>query len=185
MVEVEGSVLVVVDMQNGFVKPESAYVVPVVTDLVRRWQDAGGDSVFSRFINAPGSQYERLIKWTSVAASPEIDIIDELRPYADRATVVIDKPGYTVFTPEGDEVFAEHGWRDVVICGLTIESCVCKVAVDAFERGLTPWVVTDASGTHAGAEVYEAGLIVIRRFIGAGQLITTADLDLPAPVPAC
>ena len=174
-----GSVLVVVDMQNGFVKPASAYVVPHVVDLVRRWQDAGGATVFTRFFNAPGSQYERLVKWTKVAEAPETDIIDDLQPYAARATAVIDKKGYTLFTPEAEALVADRGWQNIVICGLTTESCVCKTAVDAFERDLTPWVVTDASGTHAGADVNEAGLIVIRRFIGAGQLITSEQIDLP------
>ncbi len=184
MVAVNSSVLVVVDMQNGFVKPASAHVVPPVVDLVRRWQAAGGDIVFTRFLNSPGSQYERLINWTSVGTAPETDIIDELAAYASRAVAVIDKPAYTPFTAEGEALFAERGWTDVVICGLTIESCVCKTAVDVFERGLTPWVVLDATGTHAGEHVYEAGRIVIRRFIGAGQLVTAADLDLPSPV-AC
>jgi nicotinamidase-related amidase len=185
MVGVTDSVLVVIDMQNGFVKPATAHVVPAVVDVVRRWQEAGGESVFTRFINAPNSQYERLLKWTSVATAPETDIVDELRPYAQRATVVIDKPGYTLFTPEAEALFAQHAWHNVVICGLTLESCVLKTAVDAFERGLTPWVLTDATDTHAGELAQEGGLLVIQRFIGGGQLITTEDLDLPlAAVPA-
>ncbi len=184
MVGVTGSVLVVIDMQNGFVKPASAYVVPRVVDLVRRWQDAGGATIFTRFINQPGGQYERLIGWTKVAVAPETDIVDELVPYAARSAAVIDKPGYTLFTEQGMAVMEAGGWHDVVICGLTIESCVLKTAVDAFERGLTPWVVTDASGTHAGAAAEEAGHLVIRRFIGAGQLVTTTDLELPAPAVA-
>lgn len=50
-IRVAGSVLVVIDMQSGFVEPASAYVVPQVVDLVRRWQNAGGDSIFTRFFN--------------------------------------------------------------------------------------------------------------------------------------
>ena len=186
MVGVTGSVLVVIDMQNGFVKPSTAYVVPRVVDLVRRWQDAGGDVVFTRFINSAGSQYERLIGWSKVAEAPETDLVDELQSYAQRATAVINKPAYTLFTPEAEQLVAERGWQDMVICGLTIESCVLKTAVDAFERHLTPWVVTDASATHAGQAATDGGLLVLERFIGAGQLITTADIDLPlATAAAC
>lgn len=184
MFKVTDSVLVVIDMQNGFVKPASAHVVPRVVDLVRRWQDAGGASIFTRFINQPDSAYERLIKWTKVATTPEIDIVPELQSYADRATAVIDKPGYTLFTPEGAAIVEAGGWRNLLICGLTVESCVLKTAVDAFEKDLVPWVVTDATGTHAGEFAEQAGLLVIRRFIGGGQLITAADIDLPAPATA-
>ena len=35
-------VLIVVDVQNGFITEDSAPVVPVIVKLVRRWQAAGG-----------------------------------------------------------------------------------------------------------------------------------------------
>lgn len=175
--KLNSTALVVIDMQRGFVRPETARIVPVVTDFVRRWQQAGGATIFTRFINEPGSLFEHLIQWTSVTTAPETDIVDELKPYAAQATAVIDKPAYTPFTDEGAEVVRKGGWTDLVFCGLTTESCVLKGAVDAFERGLTPWVLTDASGAHApGAQ--EAGLLIIGRFIGKNQLITTADLHL-------
>lgn len=180
MLDLSTSVLVVIDMQKGFVREKSAHVVPVVVDLVRRWQAAGGATVFTRFLNHPGSPYERLIGWTQLSSAPQVDLVDELQPYVAHAAAVVDKPGYTLFTSRGTEVVAAGGWRDLVICGLTTESCVCKTAVDAFEMDLTPWVVTDACGSHAGAEAHEAGLLVTRRFIGAGQLIKVADLPLAA-----
>jgi len=183
-VELSSTALVVVDMQNGFVHPESAHVVPVVVDMVRRWREAGGSIIFTRFINVPGSAFERLLQWTAVAARPDTDIIDELALLAADSPVV-DKPAYSMFTPEGIEVVEKGGWTDLVFCGLTTESCVLKSAVDAFEHGVTPWVLTDASATHAGQEAQEAGLLVTRRFIGAGQLITTNDLQLSPGGLAC
>ena len=41
-------VLVVVDVQNGFITEHSQPVIPIIVNLVRRWQAAGGDVVFSR-----------------------------------------------------------------------------------------------------------------------------------------
>jgi nicotinamidase-related amidase len=175
-VELSSAVLVVIDMQNGFVRQPSQHVVPAVVDLVDRWQAAGGATVFTRFINYPGSPYERLIGWSRVAEAPETDLVDALRPYAARATATVDKPGYTLFTDHGTQVIADGGWSDLVFCGLTTESCVCKSAVDAFERDFTPWVVTDACGSHGAVEAHEAGLLILRRFIGQGQMIASADL---------
>lgn len=48
-------VLVVVDVQNGFITGHSKPVVSVIVDLVRRWQAAHGDVVLSRYLNYPGS----------------------------------------------------------------------------------------------------------------------------------
>lgn len=176
--------LVVIDMQNGFVHPTSAHIVPVVTDLVRRWDAAGGDIVFTRFFNQPGSMYEQLMDWTAVTDKPDTDIVDPLLPFTTNHRVV-DKRGYTLFNDEGAAVVQAGGWNDLVFCGLTTESCVLKSAVDAFERDLTPWMVTDASATHAGEVAQEAGLLVASRFIGAGQLIRTTDLRLSPGAVTC
>ncbi len=170
------AVLVVVDMQNGFVNERSRHGIPTVVDLVGRWQQAGGDTIFTRFLNYPHSPYERLIGWSRLQASPETDIVDELVPYLDQARAVIDKPIYTLFTEEGAKVVREGGWTDLIFCGIATESCVLKSAVDAFEMGYTPWVVRDASASHDGQATHEAGLLVIGRFIGGGQLIEAASL---------
>lgn len=167
--------LVVIDMQNGFISSKSAPVVPRVVDLVDRWADAEGPTLFTRFVNLPGSPYERLIGWSRMQSEPETSIIDELAPAASRAVAVVEKPVYTLFAPAGAATVDRHGWTDLVLCGIATESCVLKSACDAFERGLTPWIVTDACASHAGAEAHEAGLLVARRFIGRRQLITSDD----------
>lgn len=171
------SVLVVVDMQNGFVSSRSAHIVPAVAQLVERWRDAGLPYVMTRFINEAGSPFEELIHWTRMQTSPEIDLVDALAPAASDAVAVIDKPHYSAFTPAFSDLIEQHGWRNIVVAGIATESCVLKTAADAFETpGLVPWVITDASYSHAGAEAHEAGLLVAKRFIGRGQLITTDAL---------
>ncbi|AXH92029.1 cysteine hydrolase [Micromonospora aurantiaca] len=168
-------VLVVTDMQNGFVREQSAHIVPVVVDLVRRWQATGGDTLFTRYLNYPGSPFERFFGWQRLQSSPDIDLVHDLRPFVNQG-FVLDKKIYSPFTPEGLTLFEERGWGEFYFCGIATESCVLKGAVDAFERGFTPWLVADASASHAGVEAHEAGLLVARRFIGPGQVIQLADI---------
>jgi nicotinamidase-related amidase len=137
-------VLVVIDVQNGFITEHSQPVVPIIVDLVRRWQAAHGDVVFSRYLNYVGSPFEKLIGWTKMADSPETDFVTELAPYIGPHTPVVDKYIYTLFTPEGTQLVQEHGWTDLYLCGIDTDSCVLKTAVDAFEHNLTPWIVEDA-----------------------------------------
>jgi nicotinamidase-related amidase len=177
LVVAPSAVLVVVDMQNGFISDGSASVVPVVVDLVDRWQRASGDVVFTRYRNYPGSPFERLIHWSKLRSSPQIDIVDELRAQAQRATAIVDKRIYSMFTEEGAALVRHHGWTDLYICGIATESCVLKTAVDAFEQDLTPWVIEDASASHAGSVAHNAGILVARRFIGRGQVIRSEDLS--------
>ncbi|MFI9528003.1 cysteine hydrolase [Micromonospora rosaria] len=169
-------VLVVTDMQNGFVREQSAHIVPVVVDLVRRWQASGGDTLFTRYLNYPGSPFERFFGWKRLQNSPETDIVPELIPYAERAAQ-LDKTIYSPFTSEGEDLFDRQGWREFYFCGIATESCVLKGAVDAFERGLTPWLIADASASHAGEAAHSAGLLVARRFIGPSQVINRDEVS--------
>lgn len=173
-------VLVVVDVQNGFITEFSRPVVPRIANLVARWQAKGGDTVFTRYHNYSGSPFERLINWTQLREQPEVDIVDPLIPFLSKATAVVDKKIYTLFNDEGANLVRERGWTDLYICGIDTESCVLKTAVDTFERDLTPWVVRDACASHSGAEAHDAGLLVVSKFIGPRQIITTADI--PAAV---
>lgn len=175
-IQTETTALVVVDVQNGFVNEHSAHAVPAVVNLLRAWIARRRPVVFTRYHNYPDSPYERLFSWTRLRASPETDLVPELAQFAQEARGIIDKTGYTCLTPEAEELIAKNGWTDLVFCGIATESCVLKSAADAFEHGLAPWIVTDACASDAGPAVHDAGLVVARRLIGRGQLITAEAL---------
>lgn len=168
-------VLVVTDVQNGFVREQSAHIVPIIVDLVHTWQEAGGDTLFTRYLNYPGSPFERFFSWRRLQAEPETEFVPELLPYIGSG-VVLEKTIYSPFTAEGELLVNQRGWTELFFCGIATESCVLKGAVDAFERNLTPWLIADASASHAGPEAHAAGLLVARRFIGPGQVINRGDI---------
>jgi len=169
-------VLVVVDAQNGFITEHSQSVVPAIVDLVRRWQAAHGDVVFTRYLNYADSPFERLIGWTEMVDGPKTELVTELTPFVGPDTPVVDKYIYSLFTPEGIQLVDEHGWTDLYICGIDTDICVLKTAVDAFERNLTPWILQDACASHSGLKAHDAGLFIAGRFIGTNQIIFTTDL---------
>lgn len=168
--------LIVVDVQNGFVTEHSAHVVPVIAELVRKWQAGGRDVVFTRYINHEDSIFERLMGWTKLKESPAIDIVPELQPFVNQAVAVVDKRTYTLFTEEGEQLAKARGWTHVYVCGIDTEVCVLKTAVDAFERDIVPNLVVDASASHSGPEAHNAGLVVATKMIGGRQLVTSADV---------
>ncbi|MFB6893182.1 isochorismatase family cysteine hydrolase [Kitasatospora sp. NPDC056327] len=168
--------LIVVDLQNGFVNRHSRHVVPAVGALVDRWSAGGRPVVFTRYVNTEGSPFERLLDWRRLRGAPETDLVDAVRTRAARARAVVEKHTYTWFTPETEALTAAERWTDLVFCGVATDSCVLKSAADAFERGFTPWIVTDACASEAGPEVHDAGLRVARRLIGARWLVTTEEL---------
>ncbi|MFI7124794.1 isochorismatase family cysteine hydrolase [Nonomuraea sp. NPDC050153] len=172
-------VLVIIDMQNYFVRDVSAHIVPVIADLAARWRAAGNEVVFTRYVNHPGSPYERLLGWTECMAAPQIEIVDELRAHARQATAVIDKKGYNLFADAGGAaLIAGRGWRDIYLCGIATENCVLATALGAFELNLTPWLIEDASASHRGPHAHDAGVFVAGSLIGKRQIISVADIPV-------
>lgn len=130
--------LIVIDMQNGFLNAHTQHLVDVVSALIDQWSTAGLPVVFTRYLNYPGSPFERLINWTRLQSSPETDIAPALVAHQQKATAVIDKPAYSWFTPQAVSLAAQERWTDLVFCGVATDSCVLKSAADAFERGSPP-----------------------------------------------
>jgi len=169
-----GSMLLVVDVQNGFVNDHTRHVVGIINKLIGAFADRGDAVAFTRFVNTPDSGYARWIGWTRFMQGPENNLFDAL----DVGTApVFVKHGYTAFTPEFESYLREQRITRLVLCGIATDGCVLKSAVDAFERGIEPVVVTDACASHAGRELHEAGVLLLGRFIGTRQLKSVADLD--------
>lgn len=173
MAGAKDTLLIVIDMQNGFLGSRTRHIIPNVVRLVEEFRKRNLSVVFTRFHNEPNSPYERLIGWTRLRYSPEIDLTPELEPFAKS---IIDKNIYSAFTPEFEELLTGEGWTKIILCGVATDSCVLKTAADAFERGLIPIVVEDACSSHGGEEVHEAGLLLLGRFIGKPQIMNTETL---------
>lgn len=170
--------LLVVDVQNGFVNEKSQAVVEPLRQFVTGWVSLDRPVVFTRFINPPGSQWERLLHWTRLRDAPETDLHSSIAEIARRGeqSLIIDKCSYTSLNEEMLQVIAKWQPDRLLICGIATDGCVLKSAVDAFELGLTPIVLADLCASHAGEEVHQAGLLLLRRFIGHEQVILSSSL---------
>ena len=166
------SALLVVDVQNGFVNEHTRHVIGPINRLISAFSERREPLAFTRFVNMPDSGYERWIGWTRFMHGPENDLYDAIHAGAGPVFV---KHGYTALTPELENYLREQQVERLVLCGIATDGCVLKSAVDAFERGIEPVVVTDACASHGGSEIHEAGLLLLGRFIGAGQLKSVAD----------
>ncbi|MDB5198050.1 MAG: isochorismatase hydrolase [Chitinophagaceae bacterium] len=165
--------LLVVDMQNGFINEKSNFIIPVVKELIELFQQKNKLVAFTRFINHPNSEYRRWINFTRLSIEPEIDIIKELEGLPKN---IFDKNHYTPFTNEFKNFLIEKEVNQIFICGVATDSCVMKSAIDSFEAGIHPIVIKDACYSHAGEEAHTAGLLVISRNIGRSQVKSLSEI---------
>ncbi len=165
--------LVVVDMQNDFVREGAPLEVPQARDIIRAnrrlidgFRERGHPVVFLRWVSVPDDRYLELLpffKWVShldeetaacrpgraryykdIAAEAEAAaVIDELQPLDGE--IQIDKRGYGGFL--GTDLHArlqELGVRSLVLTGVVAEICVEDTARQALQFHYRTTVVSDA-----------------------------------------
>ena len=156
--------LVIVDVQKGFLNDWTRHVPAAVATL----QDRFDRVVATRFVNPEGSPYRRLIHWHRFApGSTDTEFAFAPRPDA----WILEKAVYGAVSDAFLTYLREHGITRVHLAGIATDNCVLKTAVDLFEQGVEPIVLADACGSHGGPECHECGLRLLRRFIGADQVV--------------
>ena len=155
----ERAAVVVVDMQNGFCKPDgslyapgSEAVIDPVVDLVERARDAGARVVYTRDVHPPGQfdgnhYYDEFERWGEhvVEGSWEAELVDELD--VREADLVVEKHTYNAFhETELDGWLTARGVDDLAVCGTLANVCVLHTAGAAGLRDYRPVLAEDAIG---------------------------------------
>lgn len=166
--------LVVVDVQNGFVNGESRHIVQPLVMFLNTWLHSGRPAVVTRFFNPPNSKWDDLLDWHDLRQSPDTDLVSELTaviaPFTPSQVLVSDKTSYTALTSEVAAHVARLDATNIFVCGIATEACVLKTAVDVFEHeDLRPFIVTDLCASTAGEAVHDAGLMIAEGYIGPAQ----------------
>jgi len=160
--------LIIIDVQKGFINPWTTHIPARVEALQGDFRRIR----VTRFFNPPGSLHRRLIGWKRFAPdSADVELAFTPRDDAQ----VVDKSTYTCLDHALLEDFGRAGIGRVYLCGIATDNCVLKTAVDLFEAGIEPVVLADACASHGGPECHEAGLMLLRRFIGEGQVVDWQD----------
>lgn len=162
-------VLLIIDVQAGFINDFTAHIPEKVASLQGRF-----NTVFAtRFVNPPGSLHRRLMNWHRFGPdSTEIALAFTPEDHVH----LFDKATYSALTPGLTKALAAARPDRVVLAGIATDNCILKTAVDLFEHAVEPVVLTDAVASHGGHAAHDCGLMLLRRFIGASQLIEIEDL---------
>jgi nicotinamidase-related amidase len=164
--------LLIIDVQKGFINDATRHIPARVADLARHYDQV----IVTRFINREGSAHRRLIHWERFAPGSD-DTPLAFEPPAGAA--MIEKSSYScvdaAFRARLELIAAEA----VHICGIATDNCVLKCAVDLFESGFRPVVLADSCASHAGIEYHHWALKILKRMIGAEQVIDAPGWEPP------
>jgi len=193
----DSTALVIVDMQNDFVRvgaplevPDARATIPAQRRLLDAFRAAGNPVVFTRFVAGP----ERTLMWNwSPAIAPptcccwpgfrrayddaqdELDctaVIDELAPLPGEPQ--LKKYGYNGFHRTSlTNVLRARAADTVIITGTVTQICVEDTARGAFHEGFQTVVVADAVSSF-DPELHDATLRNIE--MKFGRVLTTDDV---------
>lgn len=155
--------LLIVDVQNGFINQSTKHV----PSLVEAEQLLYDYVVATRFFNPEKSFYRTLIKWERFSPGSE-DI--PLAFSARKDALIIDKPRYTCVSDDFIGWLSERNISVVHVCGIDTDICVTKCAVDLFEHGIEPVVLSGLCASHAGEDAHQNALNTLKRYIGKSQV---------------
>ena len=162
------AILLIVDVQAGFINPSTRHI----PEAVERLQDRFATVFASRFENAPDSPFRR---WKGLArfapGMPETSLA--FAPRADAS--VFAKGGYSAATGE-IVAAAKAADSPVYLCGIATDNCVLATAIDLFEAGIRPIVVADACASHGGPDYHDAGMLLLKRLLGEAQIVSAAEV---------
>lgn len=155
----ERTVIIVVDMQNGFCHPDGSLYAPAsekaiepVRDVIERGRDAGVQIVFTRDVHPPeqfadAHYYDEFERWGKhvVEGSWDAEIVEDLDVRDEDH--VVEKHTYDAFyRTELDGWLRARNIRNLLICGTLANVCVLHTAGSAGLRDYRPVVVRDALG---------------------------------------
>lgn len=172
--------LLVVDVQCGFINAFTHHIPKRIVQLIQ--QEKYASILFTRFINSPEAPYTRFLDWQGCNDSPETDIAPELSDFVQPDST-FSKPGLCGLPNELADYLAQHQVKRVFVAGIDTDMCVLKIAMDLFDQGIEPIVLTDCCASTAGLQAHLAGLAVLSRNIGAQRLreAGVGDGTLAAP----
>ncbi len=198
--------LVVVDMQNDFVRagaplevPAARTTIPVHRTLLDACRELGIPVIYTKFIAGP--KRTLIWEWSPMHAPPVCccwkgvsrryldvgreldcsDIIDEL--YPERGDPLIEKFGYGSFhNTMLDDVLKAHHVESVLVTGTVTQICVEETARESFKFGYKTTIVSDAVSSYM-PDLHDA---VLKNFaLKFGWVSTAAEVIAELRRPRC
>jgi nicotinamidase-related amidase len=172
--------LVVVDMQNDFVRegggllvPDAVATIPTIKALLELARAHGMRVVYSQDTHREGDPEWQLWPEHAREGSGGWEIVDELPPA--RADVVLRKPRYDAFygTPL-DHLLRLWGVDTLVICGTVANICVHYTAASAALRWYEVVIPRDATSALDPFDLESS--LRQTAFVFAGRITTAAAL---------
>ncbi|MBI4021561.1 MAG: cysteine hydrolase [Candidatus Aenigmarchaeota archaeon] len=165
------SALIVIDVQNYFVRGSSRSLPRKIAAFVRK--NRYDVVLFTKFVNREGSNFFRTLGWKKCTRPPETDLHPALTALA-RKHHVFEKSTYSAFKSPGLVAFLKkHRVTSVALCGTNTDACVLASAFEGFDLGYRMEILTDLCSSRGGPGLHASAGKIIRENLRRGKATRT------------
>lgn len=155
--DIENSCLMVIDMQNFFLDPDSPTFVPGglavkhnIKKFIDAFRSAGRPVIYTQHAHHGNKIDAGIMEWwwegMCIEGSPESEVIDELKPLSGEKQII--KHRYSSFyNTDLETVLRVQGIKDIVITGIMTNMCCESTARGAYYRDYRVFFPADATGS--------------------------------------
>lgn len=169
----------VIDTQVGFTREgnlaseRTTAAVPRIRSIVEEELDAGTPVIFTKDSHVENDREFEMFPPHCIVGTAEHELVEELRPFEDRAEAVIEKTRYSAFFETDLEKLLERlAPGEVHLVGVCTDICVLHTAADLRNRDYRVVIRRDGVETfdapgHDGDEVNAFALAHAEGILGA------------------
>jgi nicotinamidase-related amidase len=167
----ERKILLVVDPQNGFKNKNTEKALKKIDTITDYF-----DKVFvSTFFNPDNSMYQKVLHWHNFSKAKDAKyFLPAIK--INNGTKVFKTHTYGKVFGAFRRFIKLNKVDTVYICGLQTDVGVYKTALDLFDMGIKPVVISDACGSCRGKTNHDMGIKMAKRQIGEDQVLTFKEL---------
>ena len=185
LIEPESAALMVIDMQNIFVRegaplaaPDGAEIVAPINELVAHFRRIGQPVIWTQWAHRPESSNagRSLAFWKGLAPMDPDSDLAAIYPEMDYSEddILIVKPKYSSFwATDLEAILRTKGIESLVLTGISTDVCVGQTMIEAYHRDYNCAVVSD--GTATNTPFHEQTLWIHENFWG--RVLTAAEVQ--------
>lgn len=155
-------IILLVDIQEGYMNEE---LKNLPKDIEKHVKNYDYDVVIAtRFINKNDSLHQSDIHIKDMTVfSSKAKLVAPIDKIAD---FVLMKSTYTSYTADVANLLEKKDVKQVYIAGLNTETSILATALDLFDKGIKPVVLSHLCNTTNGKRINEAALEILRIAVG-------------------
>lgn len=155
-------IILLVDIQEGYMNEE---LRNLPKDIEKHVKNYDYDLVIAtRFINKNDSLHQSDIHIKDMTVfSSKAKLVEPIDKIAD---FVLMKSTYTSYTVDVAKLLEKKDVKQVYIAGLNTETSILATALDLFDKGIKPVVLSHLCNTTNGKRINEAALEILRIAVG-------------------